>query len=145
MKLIFSTKGLYTSKNLILPLFLYIFASVCLFVGYPNLLDSIIGYIIAMGFILIFIFPFSRAIQTKKSYIELYEDYIVGFSIPKKYFSFTPDACNFKLFYSDITHLTFQKGIVEIYFQNGSYLVQTKDCEQKVIEIINSQKSLCCN
>lgn len=142
MKLIFSTKGLYTSKNLILPLFLYIFASVCLFIGYPNLLDSIIGYIIAMGFILIFIFPFSRAIQIKKSYIELYEDYIVGFSIPKKYFSFTPDACNFKLHYSDITHITFQKGIVEIYFQNGSYLVQAKDCEQKVIEIINSQKSL---
>ncbi len=72
------------------------------------------------------------------SYINLYDGYVSGYSIPKNYLSM---PCRFKLNYADITHVEIQNDTVKIYFISDSYLVQTKCVSQKVVDIINNQKS----
>ena len=98
-----------------------------------------IGYVITIGVGTLFALPFSKSLQAKKSYIEIYDTHIAGFSIPKRYFS--DSACTFTLDYSDITHISTQKHIVEIHFSGGSYLVQAYEAEQQVIAIIKQQQA----
>lgn len=135
---IFSTKELYSGKKYIVPLLLYAVGACCLFIQFPNILDSALGYVIGTAFLMVFIYPFTRSTQIKKSYIDLYEDHIEGFSVTQSYW--TNDACSFSLTYDQILNVESQKDIVKIYFNGGNYLVQATECEAKVCEIINSFK-----
>lgn len=76
----------------------------------------------------------------RNSYIDLYENYVSGQSVSDKYFT-ESNACIFKLYYKEITHIEILKDkyIVKIYFKGGSYLVQAKNCGEKVEKIIKEQ------
>ena len=128
---------------MILPiiwLVIVIIAALGVIITFPELLDSFIGYGIVLIAILICLFPFLKNFHNAKSYVTLYDDYIIGFTMPKEFSLFSaPDTCEFRLDYSEITHVAMFKGAVEIYCQKGVYLVQATGCEKQVFDIINSK------
>ena len=138
---IFSTKGRYSNSGVFIAIIIYIIAYGGFLLKFPNALESPISYLVTMCAVPLFGAPLTRALQMKKSYIELYDDYITGFTVNKNSLSFSEKPCQFSLRYTDIIHTNYQSGIVEIYFSGGSYCVQAKGCEQYVIDIINSQRN----
>ena len=137
-KELYSTKGLYTSKKLLLPLLLYIVAEICYFTLYPNALKSVLGYVISLIVLLVMIVPFGKALQMKKSYVIVYDDRVVGCCVPKKIL--TEGHTNFTLLYQDITHVIQQTNVVEIFFNGGSYVVQAYGVEGHVAALIRKNK-----
>ena len=136
---IFSTQGLYKKKDLIVPIIIYIILCVCFFLCFYLAIKTWIGIIVAAVFVTIFALPLIKTIHLMRSYVVLSEDKIYGHSIPKQ-FLVTTDDCDFSLKYSDVTNVATKKNIVEIYFSGGSYQVQAKAVEQKVVELINKLK-----
>lgn len=135
--IIFSTKNRYNGTNYIIPLVIYVIGMVLFFYQFPHVLKSPVGYVITFGVMSLFIYPFTRSMQIKKSYIEIYEDHIEGVSIPDKNNSM---SCTFNLEYEQISNIEIQTGILKIYFSGGSYLVQAKDCEEKVVSYIKERQ-----
>lgn len=140
--IIFSTKGLYTKEDTLGPLVIYIVCCVLFGIALWDYLSSLFGMVIFCVLAMFCVIPFWRAQQMKKSYIDLYEGCVVGYSVPQNYFSLSAGACEFKLDYAQITHLDIQKDIVKIYFNGGNYWVQAKGAENKVVEIIKSKISI---
>ena len=131
--IIFTTKGLYNNSNVIIAFVVY--AILATIMCFTMSMYSLVFWLL----MILFIIPYTRATCMKKSYIELYEDHVVGFSVPDNIFSGT--ASEFKLDYTDITHVEIQQDTVKIYFNGGSYLVQAKGEENTVNKIIQEHKT----
>lgn len=71
--------------------------------------------------------------KTKNSYINLYNDKIVGIDLK---------GISFELQYNEVTRCDFQTNSVRIYWNGGCYAVRTPNCEQQVINIIKQQQTL---
>lgn len=138
-KIIFSTKGLYSST--ITPLLIYIIACVCFFYQNPNALSTTGGYVITMIILMIFLLPYMKSNQMKKSYIDLYEDFVTGVSIPQNSLFNAEISCTFHLGYEDILNVEIQKDIVKVYFAGGTYSVQAKGVEETVAKIIREKRN----
>ena len=139
-KVLFTTKRCYKNIYIVSAIALFfigiiIIALVFNFVFFGNLyylLLMIYGYICG--------YPIWYSKQMKNSYIELYEDYVIGISVSEKCFSMN-NTCKFRLNYNEIIHVEIHYAMVKIYFNCGSYFVQAKGCEEKVENLIREQQS----
>lgn len=135
-KVLFTTKGLYSSSNVVIAFILCLVLALTISITYS--MHSVLFWLFAS----IFVIPVWQARAMKKSYITLYEDHVVGFTVPQKYFSANVETCEFKLNYVDITHIETQTDLVKIYFIGGSYLVQAKGEVDTVSKMIQERKAL---
>lgn len=135
--LILSTKGLY--KNSFVPIIIYVIGAVCFFAMFPHALSTPVGYIATFLVLLLFLMPFINSINMKRSYVELYENFVVGQSIPESPLK-NNSSVKFTLRYEDIYNVEIQDKTVKLYFIGGSYTVQANGVESKVVNIIQSQK-----
>ena len=136
-KLIFSTKGFYGKGACIFYIILsFLFCPIFA-------IDSVITKIITLVYIALMCIPIGKNYGLYKSYIDLYEDHIEGTTTPNKVFGAKQSMKTFNLNYNEITHLSYKKNIVIISFGSGTYEVQAKSSEQKVINIIKQQSG--CN
>ena len=129
--LIFSTKGL-PKKPVWSILVVVILAPIMCFICLPS------GFaIIISGFIIgICIFAFVQINYAKKSYIDIYEDKISGVA------TISMTTIFFELRYNEIIRLDRQDGVVRIHVQNGCYIVNAPNCEQKVINLIEERRRM---
>ena len=129
---IFSTEGLCGIGNVV-------FVVICTFIGAFIITFSFPEFSVVYWLLLIIVcIPFTRTLNMRRSYVKLYDDHITGYSMPKN--NMSNGACEFHLRYSDITHINAKTNIVEIFFSGGSYLVQAKGVESKVVEMINTYR-----
>jgi len=133
-KLIFSTEGLVSKAG-----FIVLLVIACLFIPIISL-DSAIGLIIFVIYIAIASFLLNPVQCMYKSFIKLYDDHVEGYAIPQTTFKSIKDMSNFSLQYKEITYVNYKKDVVIIHFKGGTYEVQAKGVEQKVIEIIKSHQ-----
>ena len=132
--LIFSTKGLYKSKTIllfILPAILFLFF--CVLVSF--------GYILFVLMLTILTVLFWNELGMKKSFVELYDDKVIGMTVKKTLVKKgVTGGVTFDITYQEIQNVSYQKNVVLIQTSNQIYEVQAKGCEPKVIEIIRQQK-----
>lgn len=137
-KLLFSTKDLYNSGYR-LGMVLYLVASLILISVFSVLGKVWVGIIISAVISIVYWKSFSKANLLKQSYIELYENIILGVSSDKNYGY--QIGTTFSINYLDITHIDdVANQEIIIHTTHGDYKAQAFNCADKVKNIIQIQK-----
>ena len=137
-KLLFSTKGLY---SLGFGITIYIILSL-FFIGFFAIVGiAWVGIILSGLFSIVFWGTFSKSNLLKQSYIELYENIILGVSSEKNYGN--QNETTFSINYLDITHIdNVANREIIIHTTHGDYKAQAINCADKVKNIIHHQKQI---
>ena len=73
----------------------------------------------------------------KRSYVEIYENELIGFSLPKN--SFNGKCVKFSFAYDKIISIEYQRDAVTFKFTSSEYTVQAKNCAHNVVNFCNQQ------
>lgn len=140
--ILISTKGCYGRCKYFVTVIISLICSLVFTWGFSFIFFGQLYYLLLIISTAFWSYPTWRAWDMSNSYIDLYEDYVSGQSVSDKYYT-ASNACIFKLYYTQITHLEILKGqdIIKIYFNGGSYLVQAKGCEEKVEKLIREHQT----
>ena len=125
-KLIFTTKGCYKTP-IVLTFLCAVMLDIILFVFLP----LIFAAIISIPILTIFRKTLVIEVQMKASHINIYENIITGVTI---------QGSHFRMQYNEVERIDYKQNQVQIYFSNGTYLVQATKVEQKVIDIIKEKQ-----
>lgn len=134
--IIFTTKGRYGKAYLILAIIAAVLAVIAAVITlfYLSFLLPIVGYFIGIRL--------ARHIGRVKSFVELYDNHIIGLTLPKNLFLGIRGMRKFELSYADITHVEQSRDVVIIYAHGNKYKVSAKQCEQQVMDIIKQQQAI---
>ena len=133
-RFIFSTKGLYGKKVVVFWIVFAVIMAPIIAIKYSGLTILLLLFGFLLGI------PVVINVRIQQSFIDLYDDHIEGKAIPKNRLFGQHES--FRLNYNEIGHISYKTNIVTISFNGGTYEIQAKGVEQKVIEIIKQQKIL---
>ena len=136
-KLLYSTKGKYSSIGIVIGIVLYIVGAICFYASFGNFSTSAPSPIIAFIPLCLFMMPLINAMNMKRSYVEIYENELIGFSLPKN--SFNGKCGKFSLAYDKIISIEYQRDTVTFKFTSGEYTVQAKKCAHNVVNLCKQQ------
>lgn len=135
--LIFSTKSLY-DKGYWTGYAIYFICMIFLLFLFWFLANLIVAFIVLAITGVITHSGMKKAALLQQSYIELYENRIVGISSEKKYGY--ENGTSFTIFYHDITHIdNVSNQEIIVHINHGIYAAQAFNCADKVTAIIQEQ------
>lgn len=135
-QLLYSTKGKYSSVGIVVGITLYFIGAICFYASYKNSATTP-SPLTAFFPLVLFMMPFINAMNMNRSYVEIYENELIGFSIPRNLLN--GKGGKFSLTYDKIISLKYQRDTVTFKFASGEYTVQAKKCAHSVVKICKQQ------